>query len=326
MARRAIGPRALFVSYRRSDSQPWTGRLADDLRDHFGRARVYRDLDVNRAAVDFRAQVADGLAQARAVVAVIGPTWTSIRGSSGAPRLAEGNDLVRLELEWAFGQGVPLVPVLVGGASMPLEAQLPGSIRSLARLQGLRLGDEDWRYDMGRLIEVLEGFGVTPGIDDEKDEHTVDLTAARSYERTFRASRRRAFDAVAATVELLHYPRKGEQPEAAKVVFEVMSREVSCSVVDSGPGSSRVVVTMRSVRTGLLAGGSAGASMLLFPFLGPLGVALASGPAAALRGWERRFCRGFLDNIGSILEGRGIIEDPAQLPGVSGWRNRRREV
>jgi hypothetical protein len=47
--------------------------------------------------------------------------------------------------------GVEIIPVLVGGAHMPVEDELPVSIRTLTRRQAVRLTDEGWDDDVRRL-------------------------------------------------------------------------------------------------------------------------------------------------------------------------------
>ena len=50
------------------------------------------------------------------------------------------------------------VPVLVEGAQMPSSADLPESIRRLARINAIELDDRRWVADMERLAAVIEGF------------------------------------------------------------------------------------------------------------------------------------------------------------------------
>ena len=44
----------IFISYRREDSQDFTGRLHDKLVDHFGETNVFFDVDSIPTGVDFR--------------------------------------------------------------------------------------------------------------------------------------------------------------------------------------------------------------------------------------------------------------------------------
>ena len=47
------GKRHIFISYRRSDSAPWAGRIYDRLAVHFGKDAVFMDVDTIEAGVDF---------------------------------------------------------------------------------------------------------------------------------------------------------------------------------------------------------------------------------------------------------------------------------
>ena len=37
----------IFISYRRQDSDAYAGRLYDRLSTHFGKARIFMDIDMN---------------------------------------------------------------------------------------------------------------------------------------------------------------------------------------------------------------------------------------------------------------------------------------
>ncbi|MFF9090750.1 toll/interleukin-1 receptor domain-containing protein [Streptomyces sp. NPDC014991] len=312
--------RAIFISYRRSDSAPWTGRLAADLRRYFGKERVYLDIDSNLPARDYVVELERALLASRAVIAVLGPDWLSSSNDRGQRRLDESVDLVRVELETALRHGKALIPVLVGGAAMPPGHELPPSLETLSRLQAVRLADSDWPYDFGRLLEALEGHGVFPASEaDTASPGEPTLLTTRRYERRLQASRRRAFDALTGAVELLRYPIIEVGPEAAMVTFNARrGGTVYAEVVDADPGHSTVVLKLPSVKTGAVAGVSVGLAILTN------GVSLAAVPA--LLAWQRRFAVGFFDNVEGVLEGRGVGEDSSLLPGVHAWRNRRREV
>jgi hypothetical protein len=51
---------------------------------------------------------------------------------------------------------VRVVPVLVEGARMPAETDLPDELKPLARRQAHELTDSRWDYDIGRLFESVE--------------------------------------------------------------------------------------------------------------------------------------------------------------------------
>ena len=120
--------RRYFLSYRRDDSPGHAGRLADHLLSRFGAGSVFLDVESIEAGADFTAEIADAIARSDAVLIVIGPSWLDAREASGARRLNDPDDFVRTEVRAALDADVRLIPVLVGGASMPGESDLPDAI------------------------------------------------------------------------------------------------------------------------------------------------------------------------------------------------------
>ena len=150
----------IFLSYRRQDSQSATGRLADDLEARFGDERVFRDREI-AAGDDFVEAIRRSVESATVVLVVVGPRWLAAADPHGRRRLDDPGDFVRLEIELALAAEVAVVPVLVEGARMPTEAELPRSIAALARCQAVELSDQRWRFDVDTLIALLQSrFGI----------------------------------------------------------------------------------------------------------------------------------------------------------------------
>ena len=150
----------IFLSYRRQDSQSATGRLADDLEARFGDERVFRDREI-AAGDDFVEAIRRSVESSTVVLVVVGPHWLAATDAQGHRRLDDPSDFVRLEIELALAAGVAVVPVLVEGARMPSEAELPNSIAAFARCQAVELFDQRWRFDVETLIGSLQTrFGI----------------------------------------------------------------------------------------------------------------------------------------------------------------------
>ena len=78
-------------------------------------------------------------------------------GSTGRTRLDDPRDFVRIEIESALQGQISVIPVLVGGASIPSAERLPDSIQDLSYRQGIAVrSDQDFHRDMDRLIEHLK--------------------------------------------------------------------------------------------------------------------------------------------------------------------------
>ena len=146
----------IALSYRRDDSQAITGRLFDRLAGHFGRERVFRDIDSIAPGTDFRLQVEEALKSCGVLIAVMGRAW---RGPNrgGRARIFEETDPVRIEVEIALRRGVPIIPVLVGPTRMPGVEQVPESLQGLLFRHGCRIDPgEDFDHHADRLIREIE--------------------------------------------------------------------------------------------------------------------------------------------------------------------------
>jgi hypothetical protein len=148
---------SIFVSYRRDDSRHAAGRLLDRLRLTFGAHQVFMDVDNIAPGVDFVRAISDQVAGCDVMLVIIGPGWVDARDEYGRRRLDNPNDFVRVEVEVALDRGVLVIPVLVDGASIPFEDELPPSLRPLVRRQSVRLAHERFGSDADSLVKSLSG-------------------------------------------------------------------------------------------------------------------------------------------------------------------------
>jgi hypothetical protein len=144
----------IFICYRHEDSSAYAGWLADALGRHFGRERVFRDVDSQRG-VDFRYQVGEAIGSCDVLLAVIGPKWLMIQDESGRRRIDHPRDLVALEIAAALKRGIRVIPVLVAEARMPREADLPELLAGLAYRTAVELSHAGWDHQISGLIDDL---------------------------------------------------------------------------------------------------------------------------------------------------------------------------
>ena len=153
-----VGANRVFISYRRDDAAGYAGRLEEALEQRLGRGSVFRDvLDIAPGA-DFVEANRQRLAGAQTVLVLIGPRWAG-GDAAGTRRIDDAQDFVRLEVQEALASGAMVIPVLLPGARMPAEAELPEPLRPLARRNAMSLGDTHWGADIDRLLAAV---GVTP--------------------------------------------------------------------------------------------------------------------------------------------------------------------
>jgi hypothetical protein len=150
---------AIFISYRRQDSADVTGRIYDRLVQRYSREQIFKDVDSIPLGVDFREHLGNVVGKCSLLLAVIGPQWTSAVGPNGR-RLDDKSDFVRIEIEAALARNIPVIPLLVGGAALPDESQLPDSLGPITYRNGIQVrADPDFHRDMDRLIAGLEQHG-----------------------------------------------------------------------------------------------------------------------------------------------------------------------
>lgn len=146
----------IFISYRRSDSAAAAGRIRDRLTERFGAHRVFMDVTDIEPGEDFEAAIRDRISKAAAVIAIIGPTWsTDPKASSQLPANAKP-DYVRQEIKAALQAGVRVIPVLIDDAQMPARSDLPTSLRKLATINALEIRHSKFDTDVSDLVDLLE--------------------------------------------------------------------------------------------------------------------------------------------------------------------------
>jgi hypothetical protein len=143
----------IFVSYRREDSADVTGRINDRLPEEFGVDAIFTDVDNIPLGVDFREHIDKEVSRCDVFLAVIGRNWVSIKDDDGNQRLYAASDFVRIEIESALNRSIPVIPLLAHSVSMPMEDELPESIKDLAFRHATPVRpDPDFHKDIDRLI------------------------------------------------------------------------------------------------------------------------------------------------------------------------------
>jgi TIR domain len=145
----------IIISYRRSDSDVFAGRVRDRIAGDFGENSVFIDVDNIPFGKDFRIHIQEALAEANAVLVVVGPRWLGI-GKGGHSRITNDTDPVRIEVEAALSNGIPIIPILVGQTKMPAPEQLPESLRNFAFINAAPVDTgRDFHRDLNRVIATI---------------------------------------------------------------------------------------------------------------------------------------------------------------------------
>jgi hypothetical protein len=152
----------IFISYRREDTSGYAGRLYDQVSAHFGRDHVFMDVADLEPGSDFVDTIEKKVGTCDALIALIGKNWLTIKDEQNQIRLSRPGDFVSIEIAAALKRNVEVVPVLVGGAKMPLQRELPEALQSLSRRQALEISDVHFTRDVSDLIEALKRPAGTP--------------------------------------------------------------------------------------------------------------------------------------------------------------------
>ncbi len=149
----------IFISYRRSDSADVAGRIYDRLVGKFGKGPIFKDVDSIPLGLDFKEYLDQKVGECDVLLAIIGDHWADASDSTGKSRLHDPVDFVRIEIQSALERGIPVIPLLVRGAQMPIEETLPIGLRKLVFRNGIPIrSDPDFHRDMDRLIAALEKY------------------------------------------------------------------------------------------------------------------------------------------------------------------------
>lgn len=163
--------RKLFVCYRREDSAGHAGRLYDRLNLRFP-GRVFMDVAGIGLGTRWGEVIEQTLASCEVVLILIGRRWLET-SADGSRRLDDERDPLRAEIAAALRQKLKVVPVLVGGAAMPLREELPDDIAAVADWQAVRIDDDDFDHDTARLTRALEQQLTDDSVDPHLEEEAT---------------------------------------------------------------------------------------------------------------------------------------------------------
>jgi WD40 repeat protein len=146
----------IFISYRRDETAFPAGWLFNRLADHFGKDKVFKDVNSIQLGDDFAKVITAAVESCDVLLVLIGNRWLTMTDERGQRRLDNPADFVRLEIEAALARNVRVIPILVERARMPRADELPESLANLVRRQTLELDPSQFDFDIGRLLKVLD--------------------------------------------------------------------------------------------------------------------------------------------------------------------------
>lgn len=147
-------PAGVFICYRHEDSPGQALRVYRLLSSKFGEDRVFMDVTIP-PSVDFVEWIEKKIGAAGVVIPIIGRTWLTT-DAAGGRRIDDERDFVRNEIVGALETGMAVLPVLVDGAQMPDEHELPSALARLPRIRAHELRtDVYWESSEAKLVEQV---------------------------------------------------------------------------------------------------------------------------------------------------------------------------
>src|SRR5262245_14551003 len=145
----------IFISYRRTDAKADARSIYQRLQRDFGSQRLFMDVDSIGKGVDFRTELVAAVAATSVMMVLIGKDWLTAGNEAGKRRLDDPADYVRLEIASALAAKKRVLPILIDGADMPAEAELPEALKPLASQQASRLAHDNFNSDMAGIIASI---------------------------------------------------------------------------------------------------------------------------------------------------------------------------
>ena len=145
----------IFVSYRRDDTGGYARGIFEHLDARFP-GRVFLDWEGIELGQDFVARLQAIGTSCRVLLALIGKEWLTAADATGRQRIAQSTDFVHQEIARALQRDIPVIPVLLQGAIVPAQQDLPDALKGLSLRNAVSVGDATYEADLERLTRGIE--------------------------------------------------------------------------------------------------------------------------------------------------------------------------
>ena len=154
-------PTQVFISYRRSDTEHFAGRVADRLRTVEGIDEVFIDVDGIAPGEEFETKIISAIDDCSVCLLLIGQHWLGQDSDRDAARIFDDRDFIHMETRAALASGRKVLPVLADGALMPTKEDLPEDLNQLPRINGISIRHLHFNKDVESLIDSILSRKVT---------------------------------------------------------------------------------------------------------------------------------------------------------------------
>jgi hypothetical protein len=151
----------IFISHRPGDAAGYVMALQTALAARYGheQVRTFQDVARDHPGAPVSQLIDQAIGEADVVLAVIGTNWLSATDEGGRT-LADADDRIRRELERALGGSVKVIPIPIGGASLPRTEQLPEPLRPLLARNATSVRETGGRLVLDKLFSDLDSISA----------------------------------------------------------------------------------------------------------------------------------------------------------------------
>jgi hypothetical protein len=157
--RRQLPQQRIFLTCRAEDSGAMAAKISSQLKRHFGESSVMDDIGDLPLGTNVKRHLGMMFRQGMVMLVVIGKRWLDICDAHGMREIDKASDIHRIGLEAAIEADIPLIPLFVDSATMPVEADLPGRIQELVHYRGMDMRAEPaFTDDMTDLVRQISAI------------------------------------------------------------------------------------------------------------------------------------------------------------------------
>jgi hypothetical protein len=147
---------AIFINYRREDSNWNALAIYNELQKYFSKDQIFKDFNAIQPGDDFVESIGTALQRCDVLLVLMGDKWLNVADEAGNRRLDDPDDFVRLEISKALSRGIKVIPVMLDEIKMPRPEQLPENLQPMTRRQLVEIDPTRFEDDVRKLAEVIK--------------------------------------------------------------------------------------------------------------------------------------------------------------------------
>lgn len=148
----------ILINYRKNDTDKYAQRIFRQLTKHFGLNHVFMSVETVQIGERFEQGVEYALQLSDFFLPIIGNKWIASPDDSPARYQNGLDDLMEYEISAAVQRGLEVIPLLVDGASMPSQTDLPDCLHALTQFTPVTLEPKNLWRQVNRLINRIQSI------------------------------------------------------------------------------------------------------------------------------------------------------------------------